>query len=321
MACTSIQLRYSAVNCETACSAECTEYWTDGTPGAIVPGDRIYQDAECEVCALPGYYADNECEESNQGCFTVPGPEDCLISEITSCEGESCNLVTLAYSPVSCEEACINDCTQYYTNGTPGALIVGNTLYLDSECNSCAPDGYYADVPCGEYAQGCFTHLDCIITEITSCEAGDGCTPCDSIENDQHDFVHVSTVPVINTWKTLWENTTHTEPTTGAVISIDRHYLKQIYIQNCCEDEDWDTSFCIRFYNKSNQIEALLLNGHKLESCERFTVLTNESPLYLRHTTRIDIAVSRVSGWSISAIIEQDNTYTGKKSDISTINA
>ena len=484
--CTVIKLRYSSVSCELACDEACVDYWTDGTPGAIVPGDRIYQDSECSICAVPGFYADRDCDESNQGCFTVAGPEDCMVDSITACEGGECTLISLSYSDVdceeacvescdpyytdgvpgalvlgdrlftdaectlcaldgyysdvpcpteqnkcftvveceivliedcpdppceeisltysdvdcadacdnacstyytdgtpgalivgnkiytddecevcapdgyysdvpcptgqnkcftvqgceivviedcptcasinlsysaiSCEEACVGECIEYFTNGTPGALIVTDKLYLDAACISCAPDGYYADIPCGEYTQGCFTQLDCFITEITSCEAGEGCTPCDSIYSDEFNFVQTSTVPAINTWKTLWQATPRINPDTGNVLHIDRHYLKQIYIQNCCEDEDWDTSFCVRFYNESGQTEALLLNGYKLESCERFTVLTYESPLYLSWTTRIDIAASRLSGWSISAIIEADNTYTGRKSTISTLN-
>ncbi len=82
----------------------------------------------------------------------------------------TCTQMELAYDRESCSNACRAKCVTYGTDGTPGSLQVGDRIYEDfASCTACAADGYYADTPCREYEQGCFTLRDCIITRIDVC--------------------------------------------------------------------------------------------------------------------------------------------------------
>jgi len=82
----------------------------------------------------------------------------------------TCNTIKVAYSNRSCADACRGKCVSYGTDGTPGSLQVGDKIYEDfATCTICAADGYYADTPCGEYRQGCFTVSSCYITRIDEC--------------------------------------------------------------------------------------------------------------------------------------------------------
>lgn len=82
----------------------------------------------------------------------------------------TCTTIELAYDRESCSNACRARCVTYGTDGTPGSLQVGDRIYEDfASCTECAADGFYADTPCRDYEQGCFTLRDCIITRIDVC--------------------------------------------------------------------------------------------------------------------------------------------------------
>ena len=82
--CNTIKLAYDRKLCSTACRGKCVTYGTDGTPGSLQLGDRIYEDfASCTECAADGFYSDVPCGESDQGCFTL---RDCRIIRIDECK-------------------------------------------------------------------------------------------------------------------------------------------------------------------------------------------------------------------------------------------
>ena len=107
------------------------------------------------------------CDETNVNAIT--------IADITNIDGitkscVTCTTIQLAYDRESCLTACRGRCVDYGTDGTPGSLQVGDKIYEDfATCSECAADGYYADAPCGDYEQGCFTVESCIIQRIDRC--------------------------------------------------------------------------------------------------------------------------------------------------------
>ena len=81
---TAISLNESTRDCETACAGgRCATYYTTGTPGSLVVGDYIYNDANCTLCRGATFLSDVPCKSGTQGCFTL-GP-DCRILSISAC--------------------------------------------------------------------------------------------------------------------------------------------------------------------------------------------------------------------------------------------
>ena len=82
--CSAIDLVFNAESCESACGGEdCVRYYTDGTVGALVNGDHIYEDAECTACGSAGYFSDRRCEGEQASCYQTDS--DCLIRRVTRC--------------------------------------------------------------------------------------------------------------------------------------------------------------------------------------------------------------------------------------------
>ena len=70
-------------SCLAACRPpRCSTFYTTGTPGSLVVGDYIYNDASC-LCRGATYLADSPCKSFNQGCFTLD--DNCQITSIAVC--------------------------------------------------------------------------------------------------------------------------------------------------------------------------------------------------------------------------------------------
>ena len=83
----------------------------------------------------------------------------------------TCSRVDLAFDAESCENACRGEeCVSYYTDGTVGALEVGDKIYSDNRCEECVLAGFYSDNACGGDQASCFTvDSDCTITRVDRC--------------------------------------------------------------------------------------------------------------------------------------------------------
>ena len=81
--CTALLLAYNERRCSAACEGRvCGQYYTDGTVGRLILGNKLYQDNECIECAIDGFYSDVPCRGDQGVCFTV---SDCVIIRIDSC--------------------------------------------------------------------------------------------------------------------------------------------------------------------------------------------------------------------------------------------
>ena len=114
--------------------------------------------------------------EGKDMCTDVANINGAAIDTIKGLQGKdkkscaTCTLIRLTYGRDACIQACRGtDCIEIYTDGTAGALTLGDGLFTDELCSECAADGFYSDAPCGGSQRFCFTFQRCVISRIDRC--------------------------------------------------------------------------------------------------------------------------------------------------------
>ena len=160
-------------NCTDACADEdCRNYYSDGATDScpLVNGDYLYTNTSCAL-ASDGYYSPKNCEDGCDYCYSVSSG----VITVTSCPGAACNLIALKYvsGKFSCRDACgAEECSAYYINADVECpLSTGTAIYTDSDCETCAPDGYYSAEGCEPHCSYCYTfsNRECVITSVDRC--------------------------------------------------------------------------------------------------------------------------------------------------------
>ena len=80
--CTAIGLA-AGRSCDEACAGrECVNYYTDGTVGSLIPGNKLYTDSNCENCVGEGVFSDRPCRGIQGVCIQV---RECVMTRIDRC--------------------------------------------------------------------------------------------------------------------------------------------------------------------------------------------------------------------------------------------